>query len=148
MTTRRNAPMPTLEHHARELQALALPGAQLTRIRGVELRYCFEIAPSPFSQLYKCLLVIRRNGFPDMYVISPDIVASNAGKPPPHIYKYDRPKTKLCLWWPKAREWRRDMKFAETYIPWAAEWLFHYEYWLATGVWEGGGVHPPGPKEP
>lgn len=29
---------------------------------------------------------------------------------------------------------------AGTVLPWTLEWLFHYEIWLATGRWEGGGV--------
>jgi hypothetical protein len=82
-----------------------------------------------------------------MYIISPDIVATNGGKRPPHIYGYENSKTHLCLWWPKQREWRRDMKFIETYIPWTAEWLWYYEYWRATGEWAGGGVHSDGTKD-
>ena len=27
-------------------------------------------------------------------------------------------------------------------VGWAAEWLFFYEVWLATGMWLGGGLHP------
>ena len=34
------------------------------------------------------------------------------------------------------------MNIAETIIPWASEWLLHYEIWLATGEWQGGGIHP------
>lgn len=38
-------------------------------------------------------------------------------------------------------EWKPRMKLADTIVPWAAEWLLHYELWLATGEWGGGGVH-------
>ena len=32
------------------------------------------------------------------------------------------------------------MLIATTTVPWAAEWLLHYELWLATdGTWCGGG---------
>ncbi|AUT64872.1 hypothetical protein [Paraburkholderia terrae] len=144
---RRGSPTRSLEQQALELKALGLPGAQLTRLRGSEVRYCFEISPSSFSPLYKCLLVIPRGKSPRMYIISPDLVSSNGGKRPPHIYGHENGKTQLCLWWPKQREWHRDMKFIETYIPWTAEWLWHYEYWRATDEWAGGGVHPNGTKD-
>lgn len=34
------------------------------------------------------------------------------------------------------------MLIADTYIPWAIEWLYYYEIWLVTGEWCGGGIHP------
>lgn len=44
----------------------------------------------------------------------------------------------LCLHVPG--EWRPDMLLAATIVPWTLEWLVHYEAWLATGEWRGGGV--------
>jgi hypothetical protein len=41
-------------------------------------------------------------------------------------------------------QWTPDMYIADTIVPWAALWLVFYEYWLATGLWLGGGEHPPG----
>ena len=35
------------------------------------------------------------------------------------------------------------MYIADTIVPWTAEWLAHYEIWLATDDWRGGGVWPP-----
>jgi len=35
------------------------------------------------------------------------------------------------------------MFLADTILPWAAEWLAHYEIWFATGTWYGGGEWPP-----
>ena len=29
------------------------------------------------------------------------------------------------------------MLIVDTIVPWAAEWLLHYEIWLATGEWFG-----------
>lgn len=39
------------------------------------------------------------------------------------------------------------MLIADTIVPWASEWLLHYEYWLSTGTWHGGG-HEPVSKKP
>jgi hypothetical protein len=75
-------------------------------------------------------------------VLRPDL-RSLAGKNPiPHIYDHDGPGTKLCLWWPKQREWMPRLKLTETCVPWTAEWLWYFEDWLATGEWAGGGQHP------
>ena len=34
------------------------------------------------------------------------------------------------------------MLIADTIVPWTCEWLIHYEIWLATGEWHGGGEEP------
>lgn len=39
-------------------------------------------------------------------------------------------------------EWSPDEFVSDTIIPWIADWLINYEYWLATGDWYGGGKHP------
>ena len=39
-------------------------------------------------------------------------------------------------------QWTRDQLIAEMIVPWTAIWLINYEYWLASGLWLGGGEHP------
>jgi hypothetical protein len=41
---------------------------------------------------------------------------------------------------PGSGEWTSKKCIAQTIIPWAIEWLFHYELWHLTGEWSGGGV--------
>jgi hypothetical protein len=77
-----------------------------------------------------------------MLVLSPDLTTLADEAALPHVYPNSGPGTKLCLWWPKQREWLPQMKLVDTYIAWTAEWLWHFEDWLATGVWAGGGEHP------
>jgi hypothetical protein len=43
-------------------------------------------------------------------------------------------------------EWTVGMSIANTIVPWTSEWLAHYEIWLATGDWQGGGEWPPRPE--
>ena len=43
-------------------------------------------------------------------------------------------------------EWNADMLISESVVPWTSEWLLHYELWLATDEWLGGG-HELGPKQ-
>jgi hypothetical protein len=47
---------------------------------------------------------------------------------------------RLCLH--LHEEWTADQFIADTIVPWIALWLINYEYWLATGIWLGGGKHP------
>jgi len=39
-------------------------------------------------------------------------------------------------------QWTPDMYIADTIVRWIPVWLINYEYWLATGLWHGGGKHP------
>lgn len=54
----------------------------------------------------------------------------------PHVYAEDR----LCLCYPW--QWDDGKLIARTIVPWAAEWLLHFEIWKATGTWHGGGHEP------
>ena len=49
----------------------------------------------------------------------------------------------LCLFDPDAGEWNPSMWIADTTIPWAPEWLHHYECWHVDGIWRG--ANAPGP---
>lgn len=49
----------------------------------------------------------------------------------------------LCLYDPDEGEWNPTMLIADTTVPWASEWLHHYELWHADGVWYG--PNAPGP---
>jgi hypothetical protein len=77
---------------------------------------------------------------PVITVLAPELVAPT-GRPLPHVFTGND----LCLHFPG--EWRPDMSIAATIVPWASEWLLHYEIWRATGNWTGGGHDPRnGPK--
>ena len=75
------------------------------------------------------------------YVVSPNPLAlADGAQRLPHVY--DHVKQQLCLYYGPAREWTPDKMIADTIVPWASEWLLHYEFWLVTGIWHGGGIHP------
>jgi hypothetical protein len=96
-----------------------------------------KLRPSPLSEEYAISLTYQLSSKPVVFV--PSLVQQWRGKArPPHLY----PDNSLCLYYPAAREWRRDMLLADTILPWTAEWLLHYEVWVATGNWTGGGIHP------
>lgn len=143
MTTYPAPPVPTLAQRAMELRALPLDGTRLVFLSGRALRYRFHLAPSDFGRIYVCELRLTPDSRPpEMFVLSPDLTTLAEEAALPHVYPNNGPGTKLCLWWPKQREWLPQMRLVDTYIAWTAEWLWHFEDWLATGVWAGGGEHP------
>ena len=88
---------------------------------------------------------------PLVRVLCPALVPNHKAleeAPLPHVYPdpSDLRRSPLCLFDPYGNEWTHSMLIAETTVPWAREWLAHYEVWRATGRWYGGGIHS-GPKE-
>ncbi|MDP9762084.1 MULTISPECIES: hypothetical protein [Agrobacterium] len=81
---------------------------------------------------------------PRVRVISPTLtrLPDNSEGSLPHVYNRDRDPF-LCLFDPAQDEWSGWDLVSETTIPWTIDWLACYEFWLMTGVWEGGGRHPP-----
>ncbi|MEM9840569.1 MAG: hypothetical protein AAF830_15630 [Pseudomonadota bacterium] len=63
----------------------------------------------------------------------------------PHLlYNAERPEESgLCLFDPDDRQWDGSKFIADTIVPWASEWLHHYEFWQLDGVWRG--ANAPGP---
>lgn len=143
MTRYPTTPTPTLAQRAWELRALPLDGARLVFFSGRALHYQFRLAPSEFGRIYTCELRLTPGAQPpEMFVLDPDLKTLADEEALPHIYPSKGAGTKLCLWWPKQREWLPQMKLSETYIPWTSEWLWYFEDWLASGAWSGGGEHP------
>lgn len=72
---------------------------------------------------------------PKTWIISPPLPA-DGDRVIPHLYS----DGSLCLHLPAG--WNPNQIIAITIVPWICHWLFHYEIWLATNSWEGGGEHP------
>jgi hypothetical protein len=66
-------------------------------------------------------------------VLSPSLVDRGDGKPIPHRYN----DGSLCLFDDEKGEWHPADSMAATILPWTSEWLYFYEIWLATGIWQG-----------
>lgn len=95
------------------------------------------IQPSPASQTYSARIQYRHRANPRVHIVEPTLALHPDSSHLPHVY----PGNELCLFYPG--EWQHQMLLATTILPWTAEWLLHYEIWLATGEWTGGGYHPP-----
>jgi len=118
----------------------AYPDSEASLKRDV-LRWATDLTPTPLSRTYRVTLEMHRDGTPKVRLVHPTLQTRD-GKSCPHLY----PGGVLCLYLPGAFEWTREMQLVETVVPWISEWLAHYEVWLATGEWTGGGEHP-GDKE-
>lgn len=115
------------------------PNSVIHRNREEEFTWVHFIKPSHLSNSYKIKLRYKRNKGVKVYVLEPKPLKLAEGKTKlPHVYS--TPKQQLCLYYPKDQEWDVSMYYAKTIVPWASEWLLHYELWLATGEWLGGGI--------
>lgn len=100
------------------------------------LKCQISLNPSSLSKGYELEIIYKKGKSPRVY---PKFkLKALKDKELPHIYK--RNGESLCLYYPRYKEWTPNMKISETIVPWASEWLFHYEIWLATGKWNGGGI--------
>ena len=97
-----------------------------------------SLRPSPFSREYLVRIDYRQGYFPRTRVIEPTLRSLAGNRKIPHIYR--EPDDPLCLFWAPAKEWNCSRSIARTIVPWTSEWLFHFEAWLFTGEWDGGGI--------
>lgn len=94
-----------------------------------------QLRPSYSSNCYTIRLTYKISQRPKVIVVDP-LLECPEGKSLPHVF----PGNELCLYY--EGDWDASIPIAKTIIPWASEWLLHYEIWLFTGVWTGGGIHP------
>jgi len=104
-----------------------------------DLSWIGTLQPTPLSDTYTIKLNYKLEKRPHIYVIAPQLIRPN-NKKLPHVYQ--QKKQEICLYCPFGKpDWNPSMCIGRTIIPWASEWLFYYELWLATGEWLGGGIH-------
>ena len=116
------------------------PDTKVSTHHDQELFWSHTISPSPLGDNYKIKLVYHLNKPPAIYVVEPKQLTLAKGKSKLE-HCYDQKMQHLCLFYPKKCEWHNTMLLTQTIIPWAYDWLYHYEIWLGTGEWTGGGVH-------
>lgn len=114
--------------------------------RGKGFRFLFVAQPSPIGREYR-VLIDRKEATSRVYVLEPDLNALANGRKIPHIYstivdERNPSAVCLCLYHPNRNERSAGMLIADTLVPWAILWLFFFENWIATDVWDGGGEHP------
>ena len=113
------------------------PNSKVSIIGHNKIVWKYQLRPTALSSLYDVKLIFN-GSIPDVYVVKPNPLQKARGeKKLPHVY--DQKKQELCLYW---KDWNKTMPLSKTIVPWIADWLFYYEIWLYTGIWEGGGLHP------
>lgn len=109
-------------------------------LKGNKLVWNGLINPTPLSKSYQIKLICDQNKIPEVYLIGKEIEGIDR-KDLPHNFGVCNNKgyqaVKLCLYYGK--EFDNSNRFSDTLIPWAQDWLFHYETWLITNKWCGGG---------
>jgi hypothetical protein len=94
------------------------------------LSWTGRLQPCDLSRSYTVQITYTRGLYPAVRVLAPTLKATENGFLP---HTYDNGT--LCLH--DAGQWNETMLIVDTTLPWAAEWLLHYEIWLATGEWSG-----------
>jgi hypothetical protein len=110
------------------------PDVERPVIRHGRLRWRIQLQPTPISVAYTVLFDYTQGRSPRVFVVEPELQV-RPGESLPHTFG---PAGGLCLYYDEFSV-RRDY-IADILVPWAAEWLLHYELWLATGEWHGGEV--------
>lgn len=135
MSRPRPKPLPLV---AQLRQLLAQHPGSTGSVHRSELRWEGTLQPAPLSDVYLVSITHKIRSRPKVCVLDPPL-ERRPGKRIPHTF----PDESLCLH--LRDEWDDHHAIARTIVPWASEWLLHYEIWLATGAWHGGG-HEPTPK--
>lgn len=128
----------SLIHQAGSLRSY-FPDSDIKRKGEEEITWTYTLVPSPVSRSYEVKLRYTWDEGAKVFVLNPDPLALAPGKSKlPHVYSTQRQE--LCLYYPKWREWHPGKLYVHTLVPWTSEWLFHYEIWVGTGEWHGGGI--------
>lgn len=102
-----------------------------------ELYWTQDATPTPWSDTYELLLYMDRLFVPRLHVLTPRLYNRLDPKQSlEHVYEHNQ----LCLYHPG--QYDSSMHLADSVMPWAIEWLLHFETWSVTGEWYGGGKHP------
>lgn len=111
-------------------------------LHGQNIIWRCEVRPTPLSRRYGLRLEWAEGEGPRVFVDDPDLVLLADGADLPHVYS-QRP-TELCLYLPRAGQFKQTDRLDHTVLPWAVIWLAYFEDWLARGCidWQGGGMHP------
>jgi hypothetical protein len=91
-----------------------------------------DVQPTPSSDIYPVRIEYRMMYRPMVCVLGSKLKRVDPDVPITHTFADDRP----CLF---RNEWNSRMLIATSIVPWLMLWLFFYESWAVTGVWQGGG---------
>jgi hypothetical protein len=114
------------------------PDSRITTTGGTTLTWVSNITPKPLSDTYLLRLHYVLGHRPHIFVVEPKLLFAPEYTALKHVWSTE--KQELCVYYPKWHEWHPGLFLVKTMVPWASEWLNHYEIWVGTGVWYGGGI--------
>lgn len=114
------------------------PDSTIIRHGETELIWIHTLTPTPLSNSYKIKLHYKATEGVNVYVLEPKLALAKGKLLLPHVYS--TAKQQLCLYYPDGNEFHNGMFYVRSIIPWTSEWLYHYEIWVSTGKWHGGGI--------
>ena len=133
-------------------------GAQIDRMRGrwPDFRHrqiagglsVWRGTVRPYQRLYEIGVLWDPTSDlkPWVCLINPELMPRSDGayeKIPHLLFDKKNPKwSGLCLFDPDGNEWSNRDLIADTTVPWAVEWLQHYEFWRFDGNWRGKSIGP------
>lgn len=106
-----------------------LPGSKI-ELKPRSLTWTGTIRPTPCGRDYRVEIVYEAGRYPRVIVLDP-LTTDDPEAYLPHTYR----DGSLCLH--TASDWNSTMSIADTTIPWAADWLAHYELWRHGSRWHG-----------
>ena len=108
-------------------------------IHNGQLHWSGQIRPTPFSNSYEVRILYKIGKAPDIYLYDSNGISGIDRADFPHYFKKSESRdwVQICVY--KADEFTKYKYIAKTLVMWSAEWLYHFECWLYTGKWEGGG---------
>ncbi|MDD3193046.1 MAG: hypothetical protein PHE47_04240 [Oscillospiraceae bacterium] len=114
-------------------------------IKNGALHWSGYMKPTAVSRIYHVVIDYKVRKRPVVRLCGDNIQGLDRPNFPHKFHTdYEKKQVDLCLH--LRYEFTSSMLIADTIIPWAIEWLYFYEIWLATDTWCGGGKHPEGKK--
>jgi hypothetical protein len=114
------------------------PDSRVTTTAAYALTWVASVTPKPLCDTYQLRLHYVLGHRPHIFVVEPKLVLAPGWTKLKHVWSTERQE--LCVYYPKWHEWHPGLYLVKTVVPWASEWLYHYEIWAGTGVWHGGGI--------
>jgi hypothetical protein len=100
-----------------------------------------SLQPHALAHRYQCRLEHKLQGYPSLCCLDPALSVLADGRTLPHVNSRMEP-VEMCLFMRNSECWNDGMVLADIVLPLAFYWLAHFEDWLYSGVWRGGGTHP------
>jgi hypothetical protein len=113
------------------------PGAQITVTESL-LAARFTLKPLALGRKYLVEVTHLRGEQPRAFVRFPRLSELVPGRTIPHLWS--QKQGELCLFYNPLSEWRPGLLLADSIVPWASEWLYHFEHWEISDEWDGGGT--------